>query len=78
MANESIHNNPRDPTEERFVWLEEKVTDISCNMFLLMMALSNKLGPFGEARVSNSKIVLEGKSEDNEDPEKESRKELKK
>jgi hypothetical protein len=43
-------------------------------MTLLMVVLENKLRPFGEVRGSNSKIGLEGKLIDNEDPEKDSRK----
>jgi hypothetical protein len=43
------------------VRLEEKVVDISCNMALLMVALANKLRPFGEVGGSNSEIRSEGK-----------------
>jgi len=39
---------PRDLTKVRFSWLEEQVTDINQNVNLLMRALSNKLGIFGE------------------------------
>jgi hypothetical protein len=62
MVDESVHNNPRDPTEERFVRLEEKVTDISHNMSLLMVALASKLRPFREVGGSNSEIRSDGKS----------------
>jgi len=48
MANEYIHNNPQDPVEERFVKLEEKFVDISCNMSLLMKTLSRKIKLFRE------------------------------
>jgi hypothetical protein len=53
MANESVHNNPQDLVEERFVMLEEKVVDISCNMTLLMVDLTKKLRLFGEVGGSN-------------------------
>jgi hypothetical protein len=42
-------------------------------MTLLMGALSNKLGLFGEVGGSNSKIKSKGKLGDNENPKKESR-----
>jgi len=48
MTEESVHNNPRDPTKERFMRLEEKVANISHNMSLLMEALEIKLIPFVE------------------------------
>jgi hypothetical protein len=63
MADESVHNNPRDPTEERFEWLEAQVVDISHNMNLLMVALARKLRPFGDDGGSNSENRSEGKSE---------------
>jgi hypothetical protein len=47
-------------------------------MNLLMVALARKIRSFGEVGGSNSNIVSEGKSRDNEDPKKESRKEPKK
>jgi hypothetical protein len=75
MVDESIHNNPWDAVEERFVRLEEKVVDISCNMALLMVALVNKFGPFGEVGGSNSEVGLDEKLGDSEDPEKELKKE---
>jgi hypothetical protein len=56
MVDESSHNNPWDEVEERFSKLEEQVIDISCNMALLMVALENKFGPFGEVGGSNSKL----------------------
>jgi hypothetical protein len=68
MANESIHNNPRDPVEERFARLEEKFTDIFYNMSLLVAALAIKLGPFREVEGSNLEIKSNGKLWDNEDP----------
>lgn len=47
MADKSV-NKPGYPTEERFLWLEQQVTDINHNVNLFMVALSNKLGIFGE------------------------------
>lgn len=47
MGDESV-NETRDPTEVRFSRLKEKVADINYNVNLLMAALSNKLGIFGE------------------------------
>jgi hypothetical protein len=78
MVDKFVHNNPQDPTKERFARLKEQVTNISRNMSLLMAALASKLEPYEEAGGSNSKIGSEGKSGDNEDPEKESRKGLEK
>jgi hypothetical protein len=60
------------------VRLEEKVTDISHNMSLLMVALARNLRPFREVGGSNSEIRSDGKLGDNEDPKKESWKEPKK
>ena len=70
MADESVHNNPRDPTEEIFVRLEEQVTGISRNTSL-MAALARKLIPFREVGGSNLEIRSDGKLGDNEDLEKE-------
>jgi hypothetical protein len=61
MVDEFVHNNPRDPPEERFSRLEEKVDEISRNMALLMEALENKPGPFEVVGGSNSEIGSEGK-----------------
>jgi hypothetical protein len=47
-------------------------------MSLLIAVLASKLRLFGEVGGLNSKIGLDGKLRDNEDPEKESRKELEK
>jgi hypothetical protein len=66
MVDGYVHNNPQYPIEERFMRLEEKVTNISCNMFLLMVDLASKLGPFGEVGGSNLEMGSEGKSEYNE------------
>jgi hypothetical protein len=45
------------------VKLEEQVANISCNMDLLMMALVNNFGPFGEVGCPNLKVVLDNKYE---------------
>lgn len=58
MGDKSI-NEPRGPIEVRFSWLEEQVVDIKCNVNLLMAAIRNKLGIFGEEVVLN----VEDKSE---------------
>jgi hypothetical protein len=58
--------------------LEEQVVDISCNMALLMVNLMNKFIPFWEVVGSNSEIGLDEKPRYNEDPEKESKKILRK
>ena len=78
MADEYVHKNPRDPTEERFERLKSHVIDINHNMNLLMVALPSKLGIFGDDGGSNSDIISEGKSGDQEDLGKESQKEPKK
>jgi hypothetical protein len=44
------------------VRLEEKFTDISCNMSLLMVDLASKLIPFEEVGGSNSEIESDEKS----------------
>jgi hypothetical protein len=54
MVNESSDNNTRDEEDEIFTKIEEKVSNISCNMALLMTTLANKFGPFGEVGDSNS------------------------
>jgi hypothetical protein len=58
--------------------MEEKVTDISHNIALLMVDLEINIKPFKEVGYSNSEIGSEGKLRDNEDLEKESRKDPKK
>jgi len=78
MVDESVNNNLRDTAKERFVRLEEKVSDIFCNMSLLMETLSRKFKPFREVGGSKSMIGSEGKMRDNEDPKKESMKESEK
>jgi hypothetical protein len=72
MADAYCHNNPRDPTEERFERLEVQFVDISRNMNLLTVALAINLKPFGGDGVSNSDIGSEGKSGYREDSRKES------
>ena len=47
MGDESV-KKPRDSADVRFSRLEQQVTDINRNLNLLMVALSNKLGIFGE------------------------------
>lgn len=59
MGDKSV-NKPCDLAEVRFSWLEEQVTDINCNVNLLMVALSNKLGIFGEEGGLNAKEKSEG------------------
>jgi hypothetical protein len=48
------HNNPQGLVEERFERLEVKVTNMSHNMNLLMVALARKLDQFGDDGGSNS------------------------
>jgi hypothetical protein len=64
--------------DERFTRLEEKVVNMSGNMFLLMAALASKLGPFEEVGGLNSEIRLDGILGDYKDSENESQKELEK
>jgi len=45
MVDESIHKNPQDVAKERFERKEEQVTDISSNMFLIIVALANNFKP---------------------------------
>ena len=77
MGDESI-NEPRDPAEVRFSQLEEQVADINYNVNLLMEALRNKLGIFGEEGGSNAKDKSEGGSRDREDTENQIKKEPRK
>ena len=72
MANKYVHNNPRDPAEERFERLETQVTNIEINMNLLIVALEIKIEPFIDNGGSNLDIISEGKSGDREDSRKES------
>jgi len=44
-------------------------------MALVMMALANKFGIFGEVGGSNSEVGWDNKFRDNEDPKKEQKKE---
>jgi hypothetical protein len=74
MADKYAHNNPQDPVKGRFVKMEEQVPSISRNTPLLIVSLESKLRSFREARGSNFEIGSEGKSRDNENPKKESRK----
>jgi hypothetical protein len=79
MVDESVHNNPRDPVEERFARLEEKFIDISRNMALLMVALASKLSDHsGRLEALTQRSDQRGNRGENEDPEKELRKEPKK
>jgi hypothetical protein len=75
MVDESAHNNPRYPQEERFQRLEEKIVDMCRNMPLLMVYLARNLRPFREVGGLNSKIGLDEKPWDNKDLENESQKE---
>jgi hypothetical protein len=68
MANEYIHKNPYDVEKDRFVSLEEKVTNIFSNMDLLMATLANKFEPFKEVGGFNSEFGSDDKSRDIEDP----------
>jgi hypothetical protein len=61
MADKFVHNNPRNPMEERFLKLEEKFVDVSRNMALLMEALASNLEPFEDVGGSNSEIESKGK-----------------
>jgi hypothetical protein len=74
MIDEYVHNNPQDPTEERFGTMEEKSIGISRNMSLLMVDLARNLKSYRDIEGSDFEIRSEGKSGDNEDPKKESRK----
>jgi hypothetical protein len=54
VAEEFVHNNPRDSTEEIFERLEAWIIDINHNMNLLMVALKSKLRLFKDDGGSNS------------------------
>jgi hypothetical protein len=58
MVYDSSHNNPWDAAKERFVGLEENFIDISHNMNLLMVALTNKFRPSGEVGASNLEVGI--------------------
>jgi hypothetical protein len=68
MVDESSHHNHQDASKAIFVRLEEKVTNISCNMVLLMVALANKFGPFKEVGGSKLEVELDENLGDSEDP----------
>jgi hypothetical protein len=78
MEDEFINKNPRYVVEDIFVRLEEKFTDISRKMALIMAALVNMFGPFGEVGGSNLEVGSDEKLGDIEDLGKESKKEPKK
>jgi hypothetical protein len=56
MADESVHNNPQYPTEDRFEQLKVQVSNISRHMNLLMVALARKCETFEDDGGYNSKI----------------------
>jgi hypothetical protein len=64
MAEDFVHNNPRDLAKERYDRLEAQVTDTNHNMNLLTTTLESKLKPFEDDRGFNSEINSEGKSGD--------------
>lgn len=66
MGDESV-NKPHDPTEVRFLRLEEWVTEINRNVNLFMVALRDNIGIFGEEWGLNVEEKLEGVSGDQED-----------
>ena len=66
MGDEFV-NEPHDTAELRFLLLEEQVADINRNVNLLMAALSNRMGIFGEEGGSNVEDKLEAGSGDRED-----------
>ena len=68
MVDEFSCNNPRDEAKERFSKIEEQITNISCEMAFLMVALENKFGPFEEVGVSSLKAGSFKKLGDREDP----------
>jgi len=47
MGDKSV-NEPHDPVEVMFSRLKKEVVDINRNVNILMVALSNKIGIFGE------------------------------
>jgi len=61
IVNESL-NNPRNPVEEGFLWLEQKVLDINHNLNLLIETLKNKLGIFIEYGGFNAEDKSKGGS----------------
>ena len=74
MAKEFV-NNPCDPAEERFSRLEQQVIDINHIVKLLMEALRNNIGIFGEDGGSNAEDKSEGGSRDREETENQPKKE---
>ncbi len=75
MVDEFV-NEPQDPAEKMFVHLEAQVVDINYNVSLLMEALTNKLGLFGEDGDSNKEVEPKGKSINQKETKRESKKEL--
>lgn len=67
-------NNPPNPTEEIFSWMERQVSNISHNVNLRMLSLRNNLGIFGEDGGYNAKDQLEGRSGNQEEIEDELKK----
>lgn len=49
-------NDPHDPVEERFLWLESQVVDLNFNVNLLMEALTNMTKILGEYGSSNVEV----------------------
>lgn len=77
MVDESL-NEPHDPTEVRFLQLEQQVIDINHNVNLLIEALRNNLAIFREDGSLNVEDILEEESRDREDTENQLKKEPKK
>ena len=77
MANKSI-NEPCDPTEVRFLRLKQQAADINYYVNLLIVALRNKLGIYGEDWGSNVEVRSEGGLADQEDIENRPKKEPRK
>jgi len=73
MCDESV-SEPRHPAEVRISSLEEQVIDINQNAILLMAALRNKLGIFGEEWGLNAKVKSEGGLGDWEDADNQPKK----
>jgi hypothetical protein len=59
MVEEYI-SNPRDDVEERFAKLESQISNISCNMVILMATLESMFTPLGSLAALTKMLALRG------------------
>jgi hypothetical protein len=71
-------SNPRDESKDRFVNMEAQISNIACNMVILIATLERNFRPFKEFGSSKSDTSSKKKYKDKEEPNKEIEKDPKK